>query len=120
VANPADAQELTHLYGLTRSGPVRIETRATGWISAAFASVTPTLTASTSATACEAHGCATLTNVTITNASSAHVGLNPGSQFAFSGTTNGAQVQPVIVQQECANDILVATRCCRVCRVCDA
>ncbi len=45
-----------------------------------------------------ARGSAVLTNVTITNSSSAHVGLNPGSQFVFSGSVNGAPVQPVIVQ----------------------
>ena len=45
-----------------------------------------------------ARGSAALTNVTITNSSSANVGLNPGSQFVFSGTVNGAPVQPVTVQ----------------------
>jgi hypothetical protein len=45
-----------------------------------------------------ARGSAVLTNVTITNSSSANVGLNPGSQFVFSGSVNGAPVQPVIVQ----------------------
>ena len=44
-----------------------------------------------------ARGNATLTNVTITNSAAGHVGRNPGSQFVFTGTVNGAPVQPVVV-----------------------
>ncbi|MET0534374.1 MAG: CARDB domain-containing protein [Steroidobacter sp.] len=44
-----------------------------------------------------ARGNATLTNVTITNSAAGHVGRNPGSQFVFTGTVNGAPVSPVVV-----------------------
>ena len=44
-----------------------------------------------------ARGNATLSNVTISNSAGGDVGRNPGSQFVFSGTVNGAPVQPVVV-----------------------
>ncbi|HEX6738029.1 MAG TPA: hypothetical protein VF310_07160, partial [Vicinamibacteria bacterium] len=44
-----------------------------------------------------AGGSAVLTNVTIVNTAAAAVGRNPGSQFGFSGTVNGAPVQVGVV-----------------------